>query len=285
MPRSFTPISLAPVLVFDSGMGGLSIVQSLRHACPQLEINYVADNAACPYGLKDDAWLIERILSVLHTCLAQAPASALVLACNTASTLVLEQLRAVLAVPIIGVVPAIKPAAQISQNRCFALLATPATIRRPYTDALIASFAADCEVVRLGAADLVPLAEAKLAGHPIKPQALMQSLQPLLLHPHLDTVVLGCTHFPLLLSELSSLAPHWQWVDSGAAVARRTLEVLALHYTYPQIPMQKGGHVWFTDTQSGQARAQLAACSQAYALHLHHHLIPEVTLDSLESSF
>lgn len=284
MPGSLTQIPLAPVLVFDSGIGGLSIVQSLRQACPQLEINYVADNAACPYGIKEDAWLIERIVSVLRTCLAQAPASVLVVACNTASTLVLEQLRAALAVPIIGVVPAIKPAAQMSPNRCFALLATPATIRRPYTETLIKNFAADCEVIRLGAADWVPLAEAKLAGYPVSPQALMHRLQPLFLHPHLDTLVLGCTHFPLLLSELKALAPHWQWVDSGTAVARRTLEILALQHAYPDRPMQPGGQVWFTDTQSVQARAQLMTCSRVYGFSVQHHLIPDVRLDALESS-
>lgn len=210
------------ILVFDSGVGGLSVVGEIRRRLGDVALAYACDNAALPYGTKPDAWLIERIVAVCSAAVARTRASALVVACNTASTLALAPLRARLAVPVIGTVPAIKPAALASASKVIGLLATSATTRRPYTDRLIEEFAGDCRVVRVAADELVGEAERYLAGQPLSGAALRRSVQPLFDDEALDAVVLGCTHFPLLREPLAQLAPRrLTWIDSGAAIARR----------------------------------------------------------------
>jgi glutamate racemase len=221
-----------PVLVFDSGVGGLSVAQSLRQHYPHASLCYACDNAWLPYGLRDDAVLAKRIVTVCQAAVAACQASVLVVACNTASTLALEALRQALSVPVIGTVPAIKPAAQVSTTRHIGLLATSATVNRPYTQGLIESFASDCHVTRLAADPLVVEAEAWLAGKPLNAARIQQALAPLWeatqATPALDTVVLGCTHFPLLQPLLVSLSPvPLAWVDSGDAIARRVGQVAA----------------------------------------------------------
>src|SRR5690606_22891926 len=144
-----------------------------------------------------------------------------VVACNTASTVALPRLRSQFALPIVGVVPAIKPAARLSANRIIRLLATPGTVARPYTQKLIDQFAADCEVIRVGSSELVEQAERKLRGEPVDLDLLRRIMAPII-EGGADTVVLGCTHFPLLQQELQLAAGRpLQWVDSGAAIARR----------------------------------------------------------------
>ncbi|WP_416885112.1 glutamate racemase [Marinospirillum sp.] len=219
-----------PVLVFDSGVGGLSIIQALRERLPDQGLVYACDNAAFPYGTKDSQWLTERILAVIAPLVEQVQPALLVIACNTASTLVLDQLRQRYPFPVVGVVPAIKPAAAMTRTGVIGLLATQGTIERPYTQQLIDQFAADCEVIKVGASALVELAEQQLAGQPVAKADLLAVLSPLLAYPRLDTLVLGCTHFPLLQPELDQVARQvgreWQWIDSGAAIARRVLHLL-----------------------------------------------------------
>jgi glutamate racemase len=218
------------VLVFDSGVGGLSVFDAISASGFALELDYAADNAWLPYGLKSDAALKARVPALLSALSAQWLPDAVVVACNTASTIALEEVRAALPVPVIGVVPPIKPAAALTTTGVIGLLATPATVRRPYTDDLIAKFARDKRVVRFGSAALVAAAEQKLRGEAPAPDALGEAMEGLFAAPggaDIDVVALACTHFPLLSIELAAAAPRaCTWLDSGAAIARRVAQVL-----------------------------------------------------------
>lgn len=224
-------MSISPhVLVFDSGVGALSIISEIRRAIPGVIITYASDNGFFPYGTKTEEELIARVDLVLRGLVSQSHPDIIVVACNTASTVALPSVRANFAIPIVGVVPAIKPAAQLSSSKVIALLATPGTVRRPYTHQLIRDFAADCEVVLVGSRELVELAEAKLRGQTVDPLAIREALNPLLQSPvfdQVDTVVLACTHFPLIRPELAqALERTMHWVDSGEAIARRVIQLL-----------------------------------------------------------
>ena len=168
-----------PILIFDSGVGGLSVAHALRQHYPSAALCYACDNAWLPYGLRDDTTLAERIVTVCQAAVTACQASVLVVACNTASTLALEGLRQALSIPVIGTVPAIKPAAQLSATRHIGLLATTATVNRPYTQGLIDSFASDCRVTKIAADALVTEAEAWLAGVPLDMSRVQQALTPL----------------------------------------------------------------------------------------------------------
>lgn len=215
------------MLVFDSGVGGLSVSRDIHAAIPAARLTYVADTAFFPYGNQSEALIMERCLGLILRSLAVAPADVIVIACNTASTIVLPRLREVTDIPVVGVVPAIKPAAALSRNRRIGLLATPATIRRAYTDQLIEAFAADCLLIRIGHPDLVRWIEDGVAGIALPERALSHALEPFR-EAGVDTVVLGCTHYPLIQQRLQVLLPDVAfWVDSGEAVARRTVYLLS----------------------------------------------------------
>lgn len=224
-PSTKHPTPCHHVLVFDSGLGGLSIAREIIAATPDCRISYLADTAYFPYGTKNDRELIIRIEAVLANAIDLLAPDIVVIACNTASTLALSQVRQRFNLPFVGVVPAIKPAAGLSSTRTLGLLATPATISRPYTAQLIADFAGDCQVVRFGSHTLVTAAEASLCGLDPDGAHLQNELAGLLKQPGgeaIDTIVLACTHFPLLAEELKEAAPQIPyWVDSGAAVARQ----------------------------------------------------------------
>ena len=243
-------ISAPHILVFDSGIGGLSIVQHIRQHLPKATISYLADNLYFPYGLLDEATLTQRANDIVSWACRRYQPSVVVIACNSASTLVLPSLRERLDVPVVGVVPAIKPAAQMSKTKVIGLLATPATIQRDYTDELIAEFAPHCEVIRVGTASLVEFVEQKMAG--LNPpdtelKRVIAQFEKSPLWPKADTVVLACTHFPLITQELSSAAPGIShWVDSGDAVARRIKSLLASTSGTPQ-PQQGVNRFLFTD--------------------------------------
>lgn len=240
-----------PVLLFDSGVGGLSVVSAVRARLPRAALAYACDNAMLPYGTKPDGWLVTRIAEVCCRAVEESGAVALVVACNTASTLALRELRERLTIPVIGTVPAIKPAAAASRSGTFGLLATSATVHRPYTDRLIGEFAAHCRVVRVAADALVTQAERALADEPLDPGVLASELAPLWDAPELDTVVLGCTHFPLLTAQLNAQAPRpITWIDSGEAIARRVESVVAS-------PAMASGEelAWSTAPDPGLARA------------------------------
>ncbi len=226
-----SPISGHHALVFDSGVGGLSVVAELRKRLPNLHQSYVADDAFRPYGNKSEAQLRARLPGLLATLTQMLDPDVVVIACNTASTTALRGIRAALDVPVVGVVPAIKPAAQQSRTRTIGVLGTPGTVRRKYVDRLIADFASDCHVLLRGSTRLVAEAEAKLAGEAVDPQVIKAELAPLFSGRHgadVDAVVLACTHFPLLAEELRAASRQSvRWIDSGAAIARRVDSVLS----------------------------------------------------------
>lgn len=222
------------IAFFDSGLGGLSIAREIfehpqAHQLAITQCSYIADTAAFPYGDKNDTWLSDRIVQVIAASLQVIQPDIVVVACNTASTLALDALRSQFSIPFVGVVPAIKPAAQHSRSKVVGILATPATVARDYTAQLIMDYA-DQHVVHLyGAAALVAQAENKLLGAAIDQQAINHALQALLSQDKtntLDTVVLACTHFPLLREELTAAATSpLHWVDSGEAIARRVIQL------------------------------------------------------------
>jgi glutamate racemase len=220
-----------PILVFDSGVGGLTVAAEIAALMPSAPLLYLCDNDYFPYGTKPEAALVERVASVVAAAVARFAPRLVVIACNTASTVALPRLRAAITPPVVGVVPAIKPAAAASRNRVIGLLGTPGTVRRRYTQELIDQFAADCTVHRIGSAELVEMAEAKLRGETVDGAALAGLLAGFFAPPSgvpADTIVLACTHFPLLKDELQRIAPAGTvFVDSGAAVASRVRSLLA----------------------------------------------------------
>lgn len=225
---------MARILVFDSGVGGLSILSALKKNSDIAQNThqwlFCSDNAFFPYGLKKEDELIERVTAVLCSLHAQYQPDIIVLACNTASTVALDAARKQLPVPIVGVVPAIKPAAQLTQSGCIGLLATPGTISRAYTQQLIDDFANHCHVVRVGSNELVWMAEQQLRTGMVDQMELHRVLTPLraaIAQKQLDTIVLACTHFPLLSDSLREQLPEIKhWVDSSDAVARRVAWLL-----------------------------------------------------------
>ncbi|MCP1439084.1 glutamate racemase [Erwinia persicina] len=224
-----TPSNPRPtVLVFDSGVGGLSVCEEIRQLLPDLHYIYTFDNVAFPYGEKSEAFIVERVLEIVTAVTRLYPLSLVVIACNSASTVTLPSLRERFSFPVVGVVPAIKPAARLTRNGVVGLLATRGTVKRPYTHELVKRFAGECKTEMLGSAELVELAEAKLQGKEVPLEQVRQILQPWLrMKEPPDTVVLGCTHFPLLADELQQVLPEGtRLIDSGAAIARRTVWLL-----------------------------------------------------------
>jgi glutamate racemase len=219
-----------PILIFDSGVGGLSVLAEIRALLPQAPIVYAADSAGFPYGTKSAEQVAARVPALLGRLAERYDPRLIVIACNTASTIALDAVRAALDLPIVGTVPAIKPAAAHSKSRAIGVLGTNATIVQPYVDRLAEEFAADCTVIRHGSAELVELAEAKLRGEPADAAAYRHILDGLLGRPggeRIDTIVLACTHFPLVREELEAVAPRpLAFVDGNAGIARRTAWLL-----------------------------------------------------------
>ncbi len=212
---------MAKILIFDSGFGGLSILREIRHSCPACELIYCSDNRGFPYGTKTENEVIARVSEVLLPLVEQEAADIVVIACNTASTVALPVIRNRISEPVVGVVPAIKPAAQISKTDSVGLLATPGTVKRDYTQQLIEQFGNGKEWLKVGSSELVEIAEQKMYGQTVDPAALQGILKPFA-EGKIDTIVLACTHFPLLATELQKALPDIEhWVDSGAAIARR----------------------------------------------------------------
>lgn len=218
--------------VFDSGVGGFSVLESIQKHLHHTEAKYFycCDQAHFPYGIKEESEVVRVATDACVRFVNAAKLDVLVIACGTASTVVLPAVRAQVSCPVVGVVPAVKPAASLSKSKHIAVLSTKATASRPYLKQLISDFASDCKVTVLGSANLVSWAEQKIRGETLDLAGLKEELVSLFqdaAHP-VDVVVLGCTHFPLLIPELSSVVP-WPvtWMDSGEAVARRVEQLLA----------------------------------------------------------
>jgi glutamate racemase len=214
----------SPLLIFDSGVGGLSVLEPTRALLPNAPIVYVADNAGYPYGKRSEQEIASRVPALLGRLVERFHPRLAVIACNTASTIALDHVRSALDLPVVGTVPAIKPAAESSKTRVIGVLGTEATVRQPYVDNLAAEFASDCTIIRHGSPELVDLAEAKLAGSEVTIETVRNAAQPMFGAPsgdRIDVGVLACTHFPLLRMELSQAFPGVEWIDGGPGIARR----------------------------------------------------------------
>ncbi|HYG46899.1 MAG TPA: glutamate racemase [Allosphingosinicella sp.] len=218
--------SARPLLIFDSGVGGLSVLGAIRALLPTAPLVYAADSAGYPYGTKRPAEIEARVPALLGRLAERFDPELIVIACNTASTIALDAVRAALDLPVVGTVPAIKPAALVSRTRTIGVLGTEATVRQPYVDRLSAEFAADCTVIRHGSAELVDFAEGRLRGEAMDDGACARALNGLFGQPggeRIDTIVLACTHFPLVEAELAAAAAHpVRFVDGKEGIARRT---------------------------------------------------------------
>ncbi|ABM02482.1 glutamate racemase [Psychromonas ingrahamii 37] len=221
-------MSVKQVLIFDSGVGGLSVFDQVRKQSPGIKCFYLFDNAYFPYGELQADFLIQRLMSLLSSFLGRHKIDLIVIACNSASTVALQYLRESFSIPIVGVVPAIKPATFLTKNGVIGLLATPATINGAYTARLIDEFAADKQVLKIGSTQLVKLAELKLQGKLIQQADIEGVLAAwLMLDTMPDTIVLGCTHFPLLKAEIfRCFKDKINLVDSGNAIAQRVTQLL-----------------------------------------------------------
>jgi len=232
---------IRPILVFDSGVGGLSVLAAIRALLPDAPIVYAADSAGFPYGTRSAADVAARVPALLGRLAERYDPLLIVIACNTASTIALDAVRIALDLPIVGTVPAIKPAAARSATRAIGVLGTDATIVQPYVDRLAEQFAADCLVLRHGSAELVELAEAELRGEAADQAAYARILDGLLGQPggeRIDTIVLACTHFPLVEAKLAAAAPRpLAFVDGKEGIARRTLWLTRGH-AWPDSPGQ-----------------------------------------------
>ncbi len=249
-----TEMKHGKVLVFDSGMGGLTVAREIQALAPDLAVDYAADSGFFPYGDKSDEALRDRLPLIARQLAEAAKPDVFVIACNTASTLALEEVRAVLDIPVVGTVPAIKPAAALTRTGTIGLLATPGTIRRAYTAKLIEDFAKQVRVISHGSVELVRMAEEIASGGAIAMEAFRDAQAALFETDggeEIDTVVLACTHFPLIRGELAATVPHAvTFIDSGEAIARQTLRVLPKNATEEQF----GGAVWLSSSPAHQAR-------------------------------
>ena len=235
VPRS------APLLFCDSGIGGLSVLKAVQAALPNAPIVFAADYAGLPYGTKTEAEISAQVPALLGRLVERYQPRLVTIACNTACTIALAHVRAALNVPVVGTVPAIKPAAKATQSGVIGLLGTAATVRQSYVDKLYADHAPDLTLLRHAAPELVSAAEAKMRGEPVDPSVYARAMAGLMDQPdgaQLDVVVLGCTHFPLVVDELRAAAPHVKFVDGAAGIARRICH-LTKDQSWPEHPDER----------------------------------------------
>jgi glutamate racemase len=224
------PSPVPTILVFDSGLGGLTVFSEVLKARPDARFVYAADDAGFPYGRLSEPVLVARVLAVMERLIGLYDPELVVIACNTASTLVLPHLRERFSVPFIGTVPAIKPAARATRTGYVTVLATPATVARDYTRDLVETYAGGCKVNLVGSRRFAGFAEAELAGAPVSDGDLLAELEPCFVQDgggRTDVVALACTHYPLLLPRLENLAP-WPvtWIDPAPAIAKRLVQLI-----------------------------------------------------------
>jgi len=218
------------ILVFDSGLGGLTVLREIVRARPDAHYVYVADDAFFPYGHHSEEEIIARVVPLVGELIARHAPALVVIACNTASTLVMSHLRGAYSVPFVGTVPAIKPACASSRSKRVSVLGTKGTVKREYTRRLIDDFAQGCDVTLVGSPELASLAESALSGNDVRDEDIAAELAPCFVgagDDRTDTIVLACTHYPLLLDRLKRLAP-WpvDWIDPAPAIARRVSDLL-----------------------------------------------------------
>jgi glutamate racemase len=217
------------ILIFDSGLGGLTVYREVAAARPDADFIYVADDAAFPYGGLEEQALVRRVVDLIGGLIEAHRPDLVVIACNTASTIVLPELRKKFSLPFVGTVPAIKPACAASVSRRVSVLGTEATVQREYTRALIRDYAQDCDVTLVGSPKLAGYAEAELHGAPVGDTLIRDEITACFRDDgkRTDTIVLACTHYPLLIERLRRLAP-WpvNFLDPAPAIARRVVDLL-----------------------------------------------------------
>lgn len=254
----------APLLFFDSGIGGLSVLAEVRRRMPTASIVYLCDRAFFPYGDRSEIEIAARVPALLGRAVERFRPRLVVIACNTASTIALAVVRTALQLPIVGTVPAIKPAAETTKTGVIGLLGTQATVRQHYIDRLAADHAAGMTLLRYGDPALAPAVEAKLRGEPVDPAIWRNAMRGLLDQPGgaaMDVVVLGCTHFPLVQEELSDVAPGVAFVDGAKGIARRIATVTA-GQAWPDTPSDG----LFVSTSDLDDSARYIASLAAYGL-------------------
>ena len=253
------------ILVFDSGLGGLTVLREIVAARPDAHYRYVADDAFFPYGHHSEDEIIARVVPLIGELITAHAPDLVVIACNTASTLVMSYLRQAYKIPFVGTVPAIKPACAQSKTRRVSVLGTKGTVKREYTKALIRDFGQGCEVTLVGSPELAALAEAALSGEEVSDDEISTELAPCFVGDgsdataRTDTVVLACTHYPLLLDRLKRLAP-WsvEWIDPAPAVARRVLDLLGAPLSSPgRVSDRLGAEMIFTSKKPHTLRRAL----------------------------
>ncbi|MBU3557078.1 glutamate racemase [Polynucleobacter sp. Ross1-W9] len=211
---------MALIGVFDSGVGGLSILDEALCQLPQHNYIYLADSANAPYGEKSSDWIAARSLT-LCSYLANKGCDAIVVACNTATAEAIKQIRESLAIPIVGVEPGIKPAAMQSQNNIVGVLATEATLKSDKFNALLNTLPSDCQFIKQAGAGLVPLIESGNADGEETLELLAKHLEPIQ-DAGADTLVLGCTHYPFLRKAIRKLlGESIALIDTSDAVVRQ----------------------------------------------------------------
>jgi glutamate racemase len=254
------------ILVFDSGLGGLTVFREVVKARPDASYVYVADDAFFPYGQHTEAELVDRVVPLTADLIAVHAPDLVVIACNTASTLVLPHLRARFTVPFVGTVPAIKPACTASRSRLVSVLGTEGTVRREYTHALIRDYGQGCDVTLVGAVHLAGIAEAALRDEATDDDAIAAEMAPCFVTARdgrrTDTIVLACTHYPLLLGRLARVAP-WpvDWVDPAPAIARRVTDLIG-----PAATAASGGPARIAFTSGEAPPAALTAALAQFGL-------------------
>lgn len=269
------PSPVPTILVFDSGLGGLTVFSEVLKARPDARFVYAGDDAAFPYGRLGEKALTARVLAVMERLIDLYDPQLVVVACNTASTLVLPPLRERFSVPFVGTVPAIKPAARVTRTGHVTVLATPGTVARDYTRDLVETYAGGCQVNLVGSRRLAGFAEAELAGVPVSDEALRAELEPCFVEGRegrTDVVALGCTHYPLLLARFQALTP-WPvtWIDPAPAIARRVTQLIG-----PPVP----GH----EADENEALAVFtsgAGITSAFRDALRNKGLPAVAIDPM----
>lgn len=217
-------------MVFDSGIGGTTVLEHIQQSIPHAQYSYFMDNALLPYGAQSQQTIINRLCGLIQFIKDESlNVDLIVIACNTASTSALSAVRQITDIPIVGVVPAIKPAAQLTQSKHIGLLATPATVSSPYTDALIKEHASSITTSLYSSVELVTLAETLFFTQHLDLDKLHTELDRLNINKDIDVLVLGCTHFPILAKPISDyFNTQVQLLDSGAAIAKRVSYLLKL---------------------------------------------------------
>jgi glutamate racemase len=259
-------VASAPtILVFDSGLGGLTVFREVARVRPDARFVYVADDAFFPYSRHGETELVARVVALMGELIAAHRPDLIVVACNTASTLVLPQLRERYEVPFVGTVPAIKPACAVSRTRRVSVLGTQATVSREYTRALIRDFANGADITLVGSATLAGLAEAELRGDAVGDEAVAVELAPCFVDAggrRTDTVVLACTHYPLLLGRFERLAP-WPvtFIDPAPAIARRVTDLIGRCDR-----READANAWIVFTSGSAPSAALAAALTRFGI-------------------